>query len=121
MNEALNFILTHGYAVLFSLVLAEQLGLPLPSPPVLLAGGALSGSGKSHLGSALPLAALSSLSGVSAGSSLDCRPCALPRLQVRESRTRPSIPQNCQDHALGIKTADGSGREHHHHRSAKCL
>ena len=63
MNEALNFLLTHGYAVLFSFVLAEQLGLPLPSTPVLLAAGALAGLGKLNLAIALPLAVLASLIG----------------------------------------------------------
>ena len=35
-------LLMYGYLLLFSWVLAEQLGLPLPATPVLLAAGALS-------------------------------------------------------------------------------
>jgi len=49
MNEAIDFLLTHGYSVLFSFVLAEQLGLPVPSTPVLLAAGALGGLGRLNL------------------------------------------------------------------------
>ena len=37
----LDFIVRHGYAVLFFWVLAEQGALPLPSIPLLLACGAL--------------------------------------------------------------------------------
>lgn len=45
MNTLLSFIIQHGYAVLFAWVLLEQMGLPIPSAPVLLAAGALVGSG----------------------------------------------------------------------------
>jgi len=63
MNETINFLLTHGYSVLFTFVLAEQLGLPVPSTPVLLAAGALGGLGRLNLAIALPLAVLASLIG----------------------------------------------------------
>jgi membrane protein DedA with SNARE-associated domain/rhodanese-related sulfurtransferase len=63
MNETINFLLTHGYSVLFTFVLAEQLGLPVPSTPVLLAAGALGGLVKLNLAIALPLAVLASLIG----------------------------------------------------------
>lgn len=46
MNQVLAFLLRHGYWVVFAFVLAEQIGLPLPSTPVLLAMGALAGLGK---------------------------------------------------------------------------
>lgn len=51
MDETLHFILRHGYLVLVAWVFAEQIGLPLPSIPLLLAGGALAGTG--HLSLAL--------------------------------------------------------------------
>ncbi len=41
MQEPLQFIAAHGYAFLFLFVFAEQVGLPIPSIPVLLAGGVL--------------------------------------------------------------------------------
>ena len=63
MNGAIDFLVTHGYAVLFSFVLAEQLGLPVPSTPMLLAAGALGGLGRLNLAIAWPLAVLGSLIG----------------------------------------------------------
>jgi membrane protein DedA with SNARE-associated domain/rhodanese-related sulfurtransferase len=38
-------LLTYGYLLLFAWVLVEQLGVPLPATPVLLAAGALTASG----------------------------------------------------------------------------
>ena len=46
MHSALEFLLHHGYAVLLAWVFAEQIGLPVPSLPMLLAAGALAGSGQ---------------------------------------------------------------------------
>jgi membrane protein DedA with SNARE-associated domain/rhodanese-related sulfurtransferase len=45
MHAMMNFLIAHGYAVIFVAVLIEQLGLPVPSGPVLLAAGALIGLG----------------------------------------------------------------------------
>jgi membrane protein DedA with SNARE-associated domain len=45
MHRTLEFLLHHGYMVLLAWVFAEQLGLPLPSMPLLLAAGALAGTG----------------------------------------------------------------------------
>jgi membrane protein DedA with SNARE-associated domain len=47
--EGLEFLVRHGYLVLFGVVLGEQLGLPLVGAPVLLAAGALSGTGRFSL------------------------------------------------------------------------
>jgi 3-mercaptopyruvate sulfurtransferase SseA len=55
MEEAIRFLLEHAYVVLFLSVSADKLGLPVPSVPVLLAMGALSGSGEFSLAAALPL------------------------------------------------------------------
>src|SRR3989454_76533 len=46
MNETLEFLVRHGAAVLFAAVFVEQLGVPLPAAPWLLAGGALAAAGK---------------------------------------------------------------------------
>jgi len=46
MNETLEFVIRHGPAVLFAAVLVEQLGIPLPAAPWLLAGGALTATGQ---------------------------------------------------------------------------
>jgi len=61
MNEALAFVMRHGYSVLFVWVFAEQLGLPIPAIPILLAAGALAGAGHLNLGLALLLGVLASL------------------------------------------------------------
>jgi membrane protein DedA with SNARE-associated domain len=46
MREAVQFLINQGYIVLFLWVLFEQLGLPIPVAPILLAAGALAGIGK---------------------------------------------------------------------------
>lgn len=46
MAETSQFLITHGLPILFAAVLLEQLGLPLPATPWLLAVGALSALGK---------------------------------------------------------------------------
>jgi membrane protein DedA with SNARE-associated domain/rhodanese-related sulfurtransferase len=53
----------YGYAALFTCVLLEQLGLPLPAAPALLAAGALAGLGKLSLPLALLMAVSASLIG----------------------------------------------------------
>lgn len=57
MNETLRFVVTHGYVVLFAWVFLEQAGLPIPSAPMLLATGALSGMHQMNLGLAIACAA----------------------------------------------------------------
>jgi membrane protein DedA with SNARE-associated domain len=41
MHGAMDFLLRHGYVVIFVAVFIEQVGLPIPSGPVLLAAGRL--------------------------------------------------------------------------------
>lgn len=53
MHHIIAFVIRHGHAVLFTVVLAEQVGLPVPSPPFLLAVGALVGLGRFSLAAAL--------------------------------------------------------------------
>ncbi|HET6897196.1 MAG TPA: DedA family protein [Vicinamibacteria bacterium] len=47
------FWMNHGYAVLFVVVLLQQLGLPLPGAPPLMAAGALAANGQLDFGAAL--------------------------------------------------------------------
>lgn len=63
MDETFQFLIRHGYTVLFVWVLAEQLGLPLPATPLLLAAGALAGAGQMNLALAIGVAVLASLLG----------------------------------------------------------
>src|SRR5215471_6531528 len=46
MHRAFEFLIHHGHAVLFVCVLVEQLGVPVPAMPLLLAAGALAGAGR---------------------------------------------------------------------------
>lgn len=46
VKETLDFVVRHGYALLFFWILAEQGALPLPSAPLLLACGALARNGR---------------------------------------------------------------------------
>lgn len=63
MNNTLEFLVRHGYTLLFAAVLAEQLGLPVPAVPLLLAAGALAGLGRLELAPVLGLALLACLIG----------------------------------------------------------
>ena len=47
MALPIDILISYSYLLLFAWVLVEQLGLPLPSAPVLLAAGALSHNNKS--------------------------------------------------------------------------
>src|SRR3989442_15760919 len=43
MGAAIDVLVRYGYVVVFGIVLAEQIGLPIPAIPVLLAAGGLGG------------------------------------------------------------------------------
>jgi membrane protein DedA with SNARE-associated domain len=61
MAPVMDYLARHGYAALFTIVLAEQLGAPVPAVPVLLAVGALLGSRGYTASTALLLAIVASL------------------------------------------------------------
>ncbi len=61
MDSTVQFLLGYGYLLLFVVVLAEQIGLPIPAAPVLLGVGALAGNGRMHLVIALAVAVAASL------------------------------------------------------------
>jgi membrane protein DedA with SNARE-associated domain len=56
LERAADFLIRHGYAVLFGWVLLEQMGLPIPSIPLLIAAGALARAGRMNLMFAVALA-----------------------------------------------------------------
>jgi membrane protein DedA with SNARE-associated domain/rhodanese-related sulfurtransferase len=58
MTEMVQFVVRHGYTLVFAWVFVEQGGLPIPSAPMLLAAGALAGSHQMNLGLAISLAVL---------------------------------------------------------------
>ena len=61
MHRTLEFIIKHGYVVLLAWVFAEQIGVPVPSLPVLLAAGALAGAGRLSFWGSLTLVTIASL------------------------------------------------------------
>lgn len=61
MNATAEFVIRHGYAVLFFWILAEQGALPIPSVPLLLVCGALAKSGRLNAGMVLLLGVLACL------------------------------------------------------------
>jgi membrane protein DedA with SNARE-associated domain len=46
MNAIVQFVVQHGYFVVFAAIFAHQIGLPVPGPLFLLAAGALAAAGK---------------------------------------------------------------------------
>src|SRR6202158_5795180 len=61
MHSALEFLLHHGYVVLLAWLFAEQIGLPVPSLPILLAAGALAGTGRFSFAGSIFLSVFASL------------------------------------------------------------
>jgi membrane protein DedA with SNARE-associated domain/rhodanese-related sulfurtransferase len=61
MNETVDFLVRHGITVLFAAVFVEQMGVPLPAVPWLLAAGALAGTGQMNWLLALGAGTVSSL------------------------------------------------------------
>lgn len=49
MKELTAFLAQHGYSALFVWIFTEQIGVPVPATPLLLAAGALAGRGKLSL------------------------------------------------------------------------
>ena len=63
MNEIIQFLIQHGYTLLFVWVFGEQIGLPIPAAPFLLAAGALAGEGQLHLAIAVGLSLIAAFLG----------------------------------------------------------
>ena len=61
MNETLEFLVRHGTAVVFAAVFIEQMGIPLPAAPWLLAAGALAATGQLNWFVALSAATFGSI------------------------------------------------------------
>lgn len=61
MTEMLQFLIRHGYSLLFAAVFLEQIGFPISAVPVLLGIGALAGEGVFSMPASLALAVAASL------------------------------------------------------------
>src|SRR6476620_4223123 len=56
MSDTLQYLVNHGYIVLFASVLAQQLGVPLPSTPFIVAAGALAHTCQLNFGATILVA-----------------------------------------------------------------
>ncbi len=61
MSHFVDFVIRHGEALVFVYVFADQIGVPLPAVPALLAMGALAAVGKLNFALALGLSVVASL------------------------------------------------------------
>jgi membrane protein DedA with SNARE-associated domain/rhodanese-related sulfurtransferase len=61
MSHSLEFLIHYGYILIFGWVFVEQIGIPLPSIPVLLAAGALCGMHRMNAAAALAMAVLAAV------------------------------------------------------------
>ncbi len=61
MNHLFRFLVEHPYPVLCAWVLADQLGLPMPSIPLLLAAGALVGRRQMNVGMVMGLTTIAAV------------------------------------------------------------
>src|SRR5205823_9335382 len=85
LEQAADFLIRHGYALLFGWVLLEQMGLPIPAIPLLIAAGALARAGKMNLTFAVALAFVAL---ILADPQAKCPLC----LRHRRHRLRPRRP-----------------------------
>ncbi len=105
MHRTLEFLLHHGYAVLLVWVFAEQVGLPLPSIPLLLAAGALAGTGHLNLLASLLLA----LSAALAADSLWYQLGRRKGIKVLQLLCKISIePDSCVRRTEGVFSRQGA-------------
>jgi membrane protein DedA with SNARE-associated domain len=61
MSDTTQFLTGFGGLAVFAAVFADQAGLPIPAPPLLLAAGALAAGGKLNLALAVGMAALAAM------------------------------------------------------------
>src|SRR5713226_5512383 len=107
VTDILAFLVRHGEVVLFLYVFADQLGVPLPAVPILLAAGGLAGAGRLSFPVAVGLAVIASLvadliwylAGRLRGSrvlSLLCRVSLEPDTCVRRTQNRRRSPHGAR-------------------------
>jgi membrane protein DedA with SNARE-associated domain/rhodanese-related sulfurtransferase len=63
VDEALQFLEQYGALILFLVVFAKEVGLPLPATPLLIAAGALAGTGQLNVWVLIGLSAVAALLG----------------------------------------------------------
>lgn len=105
MHRAFDFLIHHGHAVLFGWVLVEQLGVPIPAMPLLLAAGALAGIGRVNFFAALAFAVIGAMTADSVWFHLGRR----KGIQILQLLCRISLePDSCVRRTEGIFSKQGA-------------
>ncbi len=105
MHSTLEFLIKHGYVVLLVWVFAEQLGLPIPSLPVVLAAGALAGTGHLSFWASLFFVAFAALSADSVWYTLGRR----KGIRILQFLCKISLePDSCVRRTEGIFSKQGA-------------
>src|SRR5271156_2347434 len=105
MHSTLDFLLRHGYVVLLGWVFAEQIGLPVPSLPLLLAAGALAGTHRLNFFFSLFLCVLAAVAADSIWYSLG----RIKGIKVLQLLCKISIePDSCVRRTEGVFSRQGA-------------
>lgn len=105
MHRAFEFLIHHGHAVLFVWVLVEQLGVPVPAMPLLLAAGALAGTGYLNFFACLLFAVLGAITSDSVWFQLGRR----RGIRILQLLCRISLePDSCVRRTEGIFSKQGA-------------
>ena len=105
MHRAFDFLIHHGYVVLLAWVFVEQAGIPVPAMPLLLAAGALAGTG--HLN--LLVALISAVLGAMAADSIWFQLGRHKGIKILQLLCRISLePDSCVRRTEGIFSKQGA-------------
>ena len=105
MHRTIEFLIKHGYVVVLAWVFAEQLGVPAPSLPVLLAAGALAGTGRLSFWACLALVTLAALAADSLWYTLG----KIKGIRILQLLCKISLePDSCVRRTEGIFAKQGS-------------
>ena len=105
MHSTLDFLLRHGYVVLLGWVFAEQIGLPVPSLPLLLAAGALAGAHRMNFFFSLFLCVLAAVAADSIWYSLG----RIKGIKVLQLLCKISLePDSCVRRTEGVFSRQGA-------------
>jgi len=105
MDEALQFLIRHGYSFVFTWILLERLAIPIPVSPLLLAAGALAEIGQLNF----PLVLLAALTASLLGDLFWYRMGRLRGNKILSFLCRISLdPESCVRRAKGVFTRMGA-------------
>jgi len=105
MHRTLEFLLHHGYMVLLGWVFVEQVGMPVPAMPLLLAAGALAGTGRLSFFASLFLALLAAVTADSIWYNLGRR----KGIKILQLLCRISLePDSCVRRTEGVFAKQGA-------------